>query len=250
MLAMPTWDGGIYLQDLTTPRIPGPALHGHEAWVWSVAFSPDDRWLASGGKDTQVRLWILRDPLAPAIVLGSHNDQVTRVRFSPDGKLLASAGVDFSVRLWNVENPDALPIVLSGHEGEVWGLAYSPDGKTLASAGADISSGNNNTILLWDLTHPLNSSTTESVANSVCPKVLRNLTLDEWHQFVGEDIPYERTCPNRPIHPSLFETAEKLAREGDKAGAIALLERAIELEPELDLKPQEEVERWTMSAEQ
>ena len=38
-----------------------------------------------------------------------------------------------------------------------------------------------------------------------------NLTLDEWREFVGQDIPYERTCPNRPIHPSVLETAENMA---------------------------------------
>ena len=111
-------------------------------------------------------------------------------------------------------------------------------------------SGGDDTIRIWDLTHPLNASTTKEVADSACRKVRRNLTLDEWHKFVGTELPYERTCPNLPIHPSLFETAEKLAKENDIAGAEALLERAVELDPALDLNPQEEAERLAKSIEQ
>ena len=39
-------------------------------------------------------------------------------------------------------------------------------------------------------------------------------------------------------------------QSGDKAGALALLERALELDPDLQLKPQEQVDRWANSTEQ
>jgi hypothetical protein len=72
--------------------------------------------------------------------------------------------------------------VLRGHENWVFSVAFSADGQSLASGSGD------QTILIW-IAH------TETLAGKICQQVWRNLTLDEWRQFVGEDPPYELTCP-------------------------------------------------------
>ncbi len=226
-------EGIIHLEDLESPGAGAEVLRGHEGMIWSVAFSPDSTRLASGGSDTTVRLWDLAVPGAPSSVLGRHDDAVLRVRFSPDGKYLASSSKDRSIRLWDLASPSTPPALLHGHEGAVWALAFSPDSKILAS-------GANAEVMLWDMAHPVNTAPLGRLADLVCEKVWRNLTLEEWRQFVGEDIPYERTCLDLPVHPSLVETARKKAKAGDVEGAVVLFRRAVELEPALAINPEEE----------
>ena len=173
----------------------------------------------------------------------SFRSSVLRVRFSPDGKYLASSSKDTSIRLWDLSSPGTPPALLHGHESAVWALAFSPDSKILAS-GAKA-----NGVLLWDLTHPVNTAPLEQLADLVCEKVWRNLTLAEWQQFVGEDIPYGRTCPDLPVHPSLVETARKKAKAGDVEGAVVLFSRALALEPSLAINPEEEAARLARAGE-
>ena len=56
-------------------------LTGHTDYVWSVAFSPDGRTLASGSDDGTVLLWPLAPPAAtPALVTDINGDGVVNIQ--------------------------------------------------------------------------------------------------------------------------------------------------------------------------
>src|SRR5687767_4541005 len=109
-------------------------IEAHRADVFSLAFSPNGKLLASACKDRTVGLW---NPVTGEEVkkLKGHTADVLRVTFSPDGKSLASAGADGTIRIWD-PNKDEPVRTIKAHSNWVAGIAYSPHGRWLASASA------------------------------------------------------------------------------------------------------------------
>ena len=95
--------------------------------------------------------------------------------------MVATAGADRTARVWEVGSSQQLVHLL--HEFDVRDVAFSPDGKYLA-----IASGH--TVKLW-LWRP------EDRIAAVKPKLTRNLTLEEWKQFLGDE-PYCKTFEDLP----------------------------------------------------
>jgi len=108
--------------------------------VWSVAFTPDGKILASTAGN-KVKLWDVETGRELRTLTG-HTDRVWSLAFSPDGKILASASSDNTVRLWDPATGGELRTLI-GHTDVVGSVAFSPDGKSI------VSGSNDGTIRVW-----------------------------------------------------------------------------------------------------
>src|SRR5712692_6406091 len=131
------WATGSKRGEVRVWREAGQTLHlawqEHTDIVVSIAFSPDERTLASGSLDGSVKLWEVESG-APLWTVGPINGMQS-LAFAPDGRTLASGGNETTVRLWDAKLGTALEDL--PHPGAVFSLAWSPDGRLLASGGFD-----------------------------------------------------------------------------------------------------------------
>lgn len=116
---------------------------GHTACVLAMAYSPDGRYVASGGQDNTIIIWDLYSRKELRKLIG-HTSFVNYISYSPDGKFLASGSTDGTIRIWNVETGDGLQCLKT--ESRIIYVNYLKNSEFIISAAFQESS-----FLLWDL---------------------------------------------------------------------------------------------------
>jgi WD40 repeat protein/serine/threonine protein kinase len=102
----------------------------HESAVDAIAIDPTGRWLASGTRDSSIRIWS-RETGEELFVLRGHEGWVTCLAFGPEGRRLVSGSTDRTLRVWDLDSAES--IVLRGHTAPVSCVTVSPDGRRIAS---------------------------------------------------------------------------------------------------------------------
>jgi len=161
-------------------------LKGHIGQVVTMDFSPDGRFLATGGRDKTVKIWEVFSGKVITTLKG-HIGHVSVLDFSPDGKLLASGSSDRTVKIWELSSGKVIS-TLMGNIGHVSDLDFSPDGKLLATEGGD------RTVKIWELSSDKLISTLKGYIGGFSPdgKLLatggRDETVKIWELSSGKLI--------------------------------------------------------------
>ena len=108
-------------------------IHGHNGWVWNLAFSPDGSLLASASADDTVKVWRVGDWRRVHTMY--HDADAMGVAFSPQNRYLASVSLDGTVRIWRVGSWDLVKEIY--HRAKVYKVAFSPDGQYLVFGAAN-----------------------------------------------------------------------------------------------------------------
>ena len=172
----------------------GEPIESIDSEMLTVAFSPDGTKLAAGNLAGVVQQWSVdtHEPVGPP--LKGHSGPVGGVTYSPDGLRLAASTIGFGrSRLWDAETGAAIgQELVTGRTPSTYATyliehyqgsrpAFAPDGRSLAVPSYD------GTTAIWDL-EP------DHWLDAACDLVGRNLTRDEWEQYLGR-FDYRETCP-------------------------------------------------------
>jgi WD40 repeat protein len=143
VVAMASDDGVVVSRTDREPH--PPTVLPHPGCVTALAFSADDRLLATATLDGIVRIWNLAGNEIPSILrLTDRNRyEVMNLAFSPDGRYLATGSPDRTARVWSLRT--GREIVRFAHGQWVGTVVFSPDGARLATGSWD------RTARVWDI---------------------------------------------------------------------------------------------------
>src|SRR5207249_2919381 len=94
----------IKLWDLDTALPLTNHLRGQVGSVSALAFSPDGQRLASGSRNSPVKIWDLNGSEALEEIRGLHALDYGNFAFSPDGKSIAAGCDDGTVKVWDLQS--------------------------------------------------------------------------------------------------------------------------------------------------
>lgn len=117
-----TGDGEVKVFEVPSGKLAMEIKNGHSDTVFGVAFSPDDKLLATCAADKFVKTWEVPSGKFVKQFEG-HTHHVLGVGWKSDGKLLASAGADNVVKVWDFEKGEQVRTI-PGHGKQVTALVF------------------------------------------------------------------------------------------------------------------------------
>lgn len=124
------WGPEVAIWDVARQRMEGFLGRGRPR-VTHLAFSPDERLLATAGEDASIAIWQVGTGRRVADLTGILS-RCLAIAWSPDGRRLAGGGFDGSISLWSTESWHAVGR-FEAHPDPVLDLKFLGAGDTLVS---------------------------------------------------------------------------------------------------------------------
>jgi len=144
--------GILWLRDLDTGALLH-TLHGHKGNVTRLVFTPESRFMISGGQDGDVHIWDV-DSGTLLNTLSGHTSAILLLWVSHDGRYLVTGANDCTIRVWQMHGGVLLRTL--DHTDNVHSLAMSCDGRQLVAGTLE------GELFVWDF--PLGSPWIDKIA--------------------------------------------------------------------------------------
>ncbi len=153
--------------------------------VPTIGISPDGIYLAAGLLNGSILIYnmenINREPIE---IIGRHTSGITSLKFTVDLRLI-SASYDGQVKIGHFLEEDDNPITIDEHDLWIYDVSASVDGDNLVTASADRTAR-------YFVINP------ELLVEKLLATTSRELTREEWDEYIGPDIKYGNTRENLP----------------------------------------------------
>lgn len=126
--------GGLTIRAAVPARRPALGRLARAGNAVTAAVSPDGKWLATSGDDSQVCIWDLKKGELVDVLSSGGGCWVCR--FSADSRMLATGTLDGTVKVWNMADLSLQGAEVNVHPA-VRSLVFSPDGRWLVTGGSD-----------------------------------------------------------------------------------------------------------------
>ena len=130
-----------------------------------------------------VRLWDIEAGVPYGDAMIGHSNDIKVIAFSPDNRILATATPAIII-LWDIETRQQISEEIN-MPLSIDSMAFSADGKYLL-----VSNKNQGRVGVLNLD-------VSSWVTRACQTANRNVTCQEWKQYMGE-LKYRKTCPDIP----------------------------------------------------
>ena len=101
----------------------------------AYTFTPDGRYIISGGEDGYLALYETKNPSQPVHLFYGHTGDIWSVAVSPDGRFIISGSSDQTIKLWHIKYDQCLVSFFIGSDFE-W-VAWTPQGYYTSSFRGD-----------------------------------------------------------------------------------------------------------------
>ncbi len=157
----------------------------------TLAWNKDKKTLAAGCSTGSVLIFNLDkgSQIQPSRFL-IHESGIDLIIFSSNYSLMASSSYDKTIKFYDYHEFFELGNTIGGVKqfgnlnNRVRSLLFTDENKIAAGL-------SDNSIRIWE-------TSSEKLASLICSLVKRDMTIAEWNEMVGEELPYEKTCSGMP----------------------------------------------------
>ncbi len=141
-------DNRIRIYNLQTFR-QKKVIEAHKISVFTVQYSPDERYLISGSRDAHLKIWHVANGYELEQSIVAHMYAINHLVFSADGKHFVTCSMDKSIKVWDAETFHLLKVIdkarHAGHGTSINKVLWTNFNNLLLSASDDRS------ISIWDI---------------------------------------------------------------------------------------------------